>query len=136
MHQIDLPAWAVARGAALNGFEALEEGATALVNIDMQNIFVGEGEIFGNLYARDIVGAVNALAAAMRAIGAPVIWTRQTHAFAPPLAPATWQYDLARPEVRAAVEALQVGAAGHELYPAMEVTAGDIVIDTYRYGAL
>ena len=135
MHQIDLPAWAVERGRVLNGFERFEKGHTALVNVDMQTIFVGEGEVYGNPNARDIIAPVNALSAAMREAGAPVIWTRQTHTFEGPCAPPPWQYDMADPRVRSAVEALQAGAAGHQIHPAMEVAAGDIVIDKYRYGA-
>jgi nicotinamidase-related amidase len=125
----------VARGAALNGFGALEKGRTALVNVDMQNIFVAEDEIYGNPHARDIIAAVNSLSAVMREIGAPVIWTRQTHTFEGPCAPPPWQYDLANPQVRSAVEALAPGAAGHEIHAAMDVAQGDIVLDKYRYGA-
>ena len=79
MHTVRLPRWAVQRGVGLNDFPALIPGHTALVNIDMQNVFVAEGHVFGNHHARHIVGRVNALSQAMRAIGAPVIWTRQTH---------------------------------------------------------
>ncbi len=136
MHQIDLPDWAVARGRVLNDFRQIAAGRTALINIDMQNVFMAEGQVYANPHARDVVEAVNALSRAMRAIGAPVIWTRQTHTFEGPCAPRSWQYDLDQPEVRAGVEALQAGVIGHEIHPAMEVAASDVVIDKYRYGAL
>jgi ureidoacrylate peracid hydrolase len=135
MHVIDLPDWAVARGRVLNAFAALVPGRTALINIDMQNVFLAEGQVYANPHARDIVGAVNQLSAAMRAIGAPVIWTRQTHTSDVPLAPPAWQYDPRMPEVAAGMAALQAEAEGHALYPAMEVAAGDIIMDKYRYGA-
>ncbi len=77
--RIRLPRWAVERGAALNDFPALEAGRTALVNIDMQSAFLAEDQAYGNAHARDIVPRVNALSQAMRAAGAPVIWTRQTY---------------------------------------------------------
>ena len=64
-----------------------------------------------------------------------MIWTRQTHTAEGPCAPAVWQYDLDDPAMAAGVAALQAGAAGHALYPAMDVAARDIVIDKYRYGA-
>jgi nicotinamidase-related amidase len=136
MHLIRLPRWAVERGRGLNNFTALDPGRTALVNIDMQSVFLAEGQIYGNPHARDIVGAVNALSAAMRAAGAPVIWTRNTHTFDGPCAPPAWQYDLAQPGVAEGVAALQAGAPGHGLYPEMQVGPGDIVLDKYRYGAL
>ena len=135
MHRIELPEWAESRGRALNHFPALEAGRTALVNIDMQNAFVAEDQIYGNPHARDIVKAVNALSSAMRGIGAPVIWTRQTHTFDPPFAPPAWHYDASNADVAAGMAALASGASGHELYPAMQVAPDDIVIDKCRYGA-
>ena len=36
----------------------------------------------------------------------------------------------------AGIAALQAGAEGQALHPAMDVAAGDIVIDKYRYGAM
>jgi len=135
MHRSRLPRWAIERGAALNDFPALERGRTALVNIDMQSAFVAEDQIYGNRHARDIVGNVNALTRAMRGAGAPVIWTRQTHTYDAPLAPADWQYDETRAGVAEGVAALQAGAAGHGLYPTMDVAPSDVVIDKHRYGA-
>jgi len=134
-HRIRLPHWARDRGAALNDFPSLDEGRTALVNIDMQSVFLAEDQIYGNQHARDVVGNVNALTRAMRAAGAPVIWTRQTHTLDAPLAPADWQYDERKPGVAEGVAALQAGAAGHDLYPAMDVAASDVIIDKHRYGA-
>jgi nicotinamidase-related amidase len=135
MHRIEIPEWVEARGRALNHFPTLEAGRTALVNIDMQSAFVAEDQIFGNAHARDIVSAVNSLSAAMRAAGAPVIWTRQTHTFDPPFAPPAWHYDASNPVVAAGMAALAWDAAGHELYPGAQVAPDDVVIDKYRYGA-
>jgi len=128
MHVTRLPRWAVERGGVLNSFPELERGKTALVNIDMQSVFLDEDQIYGNRHSRDIVGAVNGLSAAMRAIGAPVIWTRQTHTYDGPCAPPPWQYDPAKPGVAEGIAALQAGAPGHGLYPAMQVADSDIVV--------
>ena len=136
MHSVRLSRWVVERGAALNSFAELAPGRTALVNIDMQSVFLDEAQVYGNRYARAIVPAVNALSRAMRSIGAPVIWTRQTHTFDGACAPPPWQYDIDQPRVAQGVAALQAGGPGHGLYPAMETAAGDIVIDKHRYGAL
>jgi nicotinamidase-related amidase len=134
-HRTRLPGWARTRGAALNDFPALALGRTALVNVDLQNLFLAEDQVFGNANARAIVPQVNALSQAMRGAGAPVIWTRQTHTFEPPLAPADWQYDPERPSVADAIAGLQAGTAGHALHPAVAVSPGDQVIDKHRYGA-
>jgi nicotinamidase-related amidase len=135
MHRTRLPRWAVVRGAVLNAFPELALGRTALINIDLQNAFLAEGQVFGNRHARDIVPNVNALSGAARDAGAPVIWTRQTYSSQPPLAPADWQYDPAKPGVAAAMAALQVGADGHALYPGVNAAPEDLVIDKHRYGA-
>ncbi|HEV2365274.1 MAG TPA: cysteine hydrolase [Caulobacteraceae bacterium] len=135
MHQIRLPDWARARGAALNAFASLEPQRTVLLVIDMQNAFIAEGEVYGNPHARDIVPAINALARALRDAGGRAIWTRQTYVAEGPFAPAPWQYDLSDPAVAAATAALTADASGHGLYPAVEVAAADLVIDKHRYGA-
>jgi nicotinamidase-related amidase len=135
VHRTRLPGWARTRGAALNDFPALTPERTALVNIDMQNVFLAEDQVFGNEHARAIVPQVNALSHAMRGAGTPVIWTRQTHTFEAPFAPADWQYDTARPGVADAIAALQIGAPGHALFPAVMASPVDLVVDKYRYGA-
>jgi nicotinamidase-related amidase len=135
MHRIRLPRWAIERGAALNDFAELEPGRTALVVVDMQAAFLAADQVFGNPYARDIVPRVNTLAAAMRAIGAPVIWTRQTHVATGPYAPPDWQYDTELPDVARGVAALQAGASGRRIFASMDVGDGDVVIDKHRYGA-
>jgi nicotinamidase-related amidase len=134
-HRIRLPRWVRERGAALNDFPALEPGRTALVNVDMQAAFLAEDQPYGSAHARDIVANVNALAVAMRAAGASVIWTRQTYTSEPPLAPPNWQYDPSRPGVAAGMRALTAGSSGHGLFDGMDVASGDRVIDKYRYGA-
>jgi nicotinamidase-related amidase len=135
VHRTRLPGWARTRGAALNDFPVLSPRRTALINIDMQNVFLAEDQVFGNEHARAIAPRVNALAKAMRGVGAPVIWTRQTHTFEPPLAPAEWQYDAEKPGVGDAIAALQSGTIGHALHPAVKASPADQVVDKYRYGA-
>lgn len=134
-HRVDLPDWAVARGRVLNEVTRLVPAATALVVIDMQNVFLAPGEVFGNPYALGIVPRVNRAVAAFREAGATILWTRQTVDHTPPRAMPAWQYDLSIPEVRAAVEAMVHGTRSHALHDAMEPAAGDLVIDKYRYGA-
>jgi nicotinamidase-related amidase len=131
----DVPDWAVERGRHLNCFTELDPARTALVVVDMQNVFVAAGEVFGNPKARQIIEPVNRLAAAMRAAGGTVIWTRQTVSHAPPLAMPAWQYDLSIPHVRRAVEAMLAGSPSHALHPAMDVVPGDVIVDKYRYSA-
>ncbi len=119
----------------MNHFAAIDPARTAFVAIDMQSVFLSPDEVFGNPHALGIVDDVNRLAAAFRAAGATVIWTRQTIDHRPPLAMPAWQYDLSIPFVRAAVAAMAAGTASQALHPAMAVAPGDVVLDKYRYGA-
>lgn len=135
MHDIRLPDWAVARGRHLNAFDSIDPARSALLVIDMQNVFMEPGEVFGNPNALDIVPAVNQAARIMREAGARIIWTRQTVSHQPPLAMPAWQYDLSIPHVREAVETMVAGTRSHALHTAMDVRNADIVIDKYRYGA-
>lgn len=135
MHAIDLPDWAVARGAALNRFDTIDPASAALVVIDMQSVFLSPDEVFGNPHALDIIPAVNRLAAAMRGAGGTVIWTRQTVSHDPPLAMPDWQYDLSDTDVARAVATMVAGTPSQALHPDMAVAPGDVVIDKYRYSA-
>jgi nicotinamidase-related amidase len=135
MHDIRLPDWAIERGRHLNDFAAIDPARTALLVIDMQNVFMEAGEVFGNANAMDIVATVNQAVRTMRDAGASIIWTRQTVSHDPPLAMPPWQYDLSIPYVREAVETMIAGTRSHAIHPAMEVRDGDIVVDKYRYGA-
>lgn len=135
MHDVVLPEWAVERGKWLNSFGEIDPARTALVIVDMQGAFVAQGEIFANPYAEAIIPNVNRLAAAMRAAGGTVIWTRQSVSGEAPLAMAPWQYDPSDERVRAAMDALTPGAASHDLDPRMERLSTDLVLDKYRYSA-
>jgi nicotinamidase-related amidase len=135
MHKVHLPDWAVARGRNMNHFPAIDPARTALVVIDMQNVFMEPAEVFGNQNALDIVGTVNHAVRTLRDAGATVIWTRQTVSDEPALAMPDWQYDLSIPSVRRAVETMIPGTRSHAVHDAMDVRDGDIMIDKYRYGA-
>jgi nicotinamidase-related amidase len=135
MHKINLPDWAVARGRNMNDFPTIDPARTALVVIDMQNVFMELDEVFGNQNALDIVPMVNQAVRTLRSAGATVIWTRQTVSDEPALAMPRWQYDMSIPTVRRAVETMTAGTRSHAAHPAMDVQGGDIAIDKYRYGA-
>ena len=135
MHKIDLPDWAVARGRNMNDFPVIDPTRTALIAIDMQNVFMELDEVFGNQNTLDIVDSVNLAARTLRDAGAKIVWTRQTVSRELGLAMPAWQYDLSIPSVRRAVETMIAGTRSHALHAAMDVQDGDIVLDKYRYGA-
>ena len=89
---------------------------TALVVIDLQHAFMNDAVGFAAVpAARNIVPAVNRLAAAVRETGGGVFWIKMTHderCFS------EWSvaYELLTPEVRARrIAALSEGTLGHEL---------------------
>jgi nicotinamidase-related amidase len=135
MHIIHLPDWAIERGRNLNNFDTIDPRRTALVAIDMQNVFMNADEVFGNPNALDIVDTVNQAARILRDAGAIVVWTRQTVSHEPPLAMPAWQYDMSIPSVRRAVDTMIAGTHSHAVHSAMDVQESDIVVDKYRYGA-
>ena len=135
MHTIHLPDWAVERGRLLNHFRRIEPDRAALLAIDMQNAFMRPGDVFANPHACDIVPNINGLAAAVRASGGAVIWTRQTISPHAPFAYPDWQFDRSVPRVREAMDALSDGAHGHDLHQDMDVHSTDLVLNKYRYSA-
>ena len=119
----------------LHAFEELDPERTALIVIDMQTSWVEAG--FSPLHiptTRDIIPNINALAAAARAVGAVVAWTRSTF-------PADWttrSYDrFGAPEWRDRIIADTVpGSRGHRIAGPMDVQPDDVVVDKTRPSAL
>ena len=139
MHKIDIPQEIIDscirfRGK-LHAFEALDPERTALLVIDMQTSWVEPG--FSPLHipaTRDIVSNINALAAAARAAGGVVAWTRSTF-------PEDWTArSYARfgaPEWRDRIIADTVpGSRGHQIAEPMDVHPDDLVVDKTRPSAL
>src|SRR6266403_1035214 len=114
----------------------LEPARTALVVIDLQHAFMNDA--VGHAVvpaARDIVPAVNRLAAAVRETGGGVFWIKMTHderCFN------EWSvaYELPTAEYRAKrIAALSEGTLGHELWPDLDVWPEDEIVRKYRYSA-
>ena len=119
-----------------HSFADLDPTRTALVVIDLQHAFMNEAVGFAAVpAARDIVSAVNRLAAAVRETGGGVFWIKMTHdkrCFA------DWSvaYELPTPEFRdKRIAALSEGTIGHELWPELHVRPEDEIIKKYRYSA-
>jgi ureidoacrylate peracid hydrolase len=125
----------IQRRGTEHSFADLDPERTALVVIDLQHAFMNDGVGFAPVpAARDIVPAVNRLAAAVRETGG-VFWIKMTHdegCFT------DWSvaYDLPTPEYRAKrIAALSEGTLGHELWPDLDVRPEDEIIKKYRYSA-
>src|SRR4029078_46684 len=83
--------------------------------------------------ARDIVPAVNRLAAAVRHSGGGVFWVQMTH---DDNCLDDWSvaFDMSTPAMREKrIAALSEGGLGHRLWPALDVPPEDRIVKKYRY---
>ena len=126
----------VARRGAEHSFAELDPARTALVVIDLQHAFMNEA--VGHAVcpaARDIVPAVNRLAAALRETGGGVFWVRMTH---DQRSLDEWSvaHEMASPAMREKrVAALSEGGLGHQLWPDLEIRPQDEIVNKFRYSA-
>lgn len=127
-----------ARRGRLHLFDALDPMRTALVVVDMQVSFVAPGAPVEVAAARGIVGAINRLAAGLRARGGCVIWL--THANIAASSSTDWAGFSDRflgPGIRErTVAGLSADDPGNRLRPGMEPAEGDIHVVKNRYSAL
>jgi ureidoacrylate peracid hydrolase len=119
-----------------HSFTDLDPARTALVVIDLQHAFMTDAIGFAAVpAARDIVPAVNRLAAAVRETGGGVFWIKMTHE---ERCLGEWSvaYELPTPEFREKrIAALTEGTLGHDLWPELDVRPEDEIVKKYRYSA-
>jgi ureidoacrylate peracid hydrolase len=126
----------ITRRGAEHCFADLEPARTALVVIDLQHAFMNDA--VGHAVvpaARDIVPAVNRLAAAVRETGGGVFWVKMTH---DDRCLEDWSvaFELATPAMREKrIAALSEGTLGHELWPGLDPRPEDEIVRKYRYSA-
>ncbi len=126
----------IARRGAEHCFADLDPACTALVVIDLQHAFMNEA--VGHAVcpaARDIVPAVNRLAAAVRETGGGVFWVQMTH---DQRCLDEWSvaHEMASPAMREKrAAALSEGGLGHQLWPDLDIRAEDETVKKYRYSA-
>jgi len=135
MHKTHIPDWTSERGKALNHFPALTLATTALLVIDMQNLFVHEDQPMGNPHARDIVPNINRILQAVRDGGGRVFWIRHTFSDQAPFAVPSWQMSPDNGWVALGREALRPGQFAHEIYGGLDRAPSDTIIDKHRASA-
>ena len=126
---------AASRGGARNAFATLDPARTAHLIVDMQNGFMEQGAPVEVPMAREIVSEVNRLSAAVRAAGGRNYFLRYTtpHGDVPNW-PVMWSR-LGPEGAKIHQEAFTPGAHYWQLWPAIEVEAGDVVLDKHRFSA-
>lgn len=135
MHAIHLPEWTLERGRALNHFPTIDPASTALVVVDMQNLFVHADQPMGNPHARDIVPNVNRVTDAVRRAGGKIFWLRHTFSDEPPFAVPSWQMTPRNEWTALGRKVLRPGQFAHDLYGELDVRDDDMIVDKHRASA-
>ncbi len=135
MHKVSIPDGVIAQVKAqrgrLNRYDRLLGPKTALVVIDLQNVFMLPGMPVEVPTAREIVPNVNRLAAATRKAGGKVIWVKmclegQSEA---------WRVFFDGDPRRATLAELTPGSRGFELHADLDVRPEDTILVKKRFSA-
>lgn len=127
---------AIRRKGKLHAVEAIEAARTALVVVDMQNIFVGKGFPVEVPVARQIVPNINRMAAAIRAAGGRVIWIQTTATGALECWGNNYRYLLTSSNAAQRLAGFAEDSEGFRLYPELEALPGDIHVKKITYSAM
>ena len=139
MHHFEIPPEYIARVTERMGrphhVESLKGDRTALLVVDMQNYYMADGQQAACPMARRIVPGINTLAAALREAGGVVVWL-QNQARSRDLEDWSVAGELFSPEKREIRwRSLREDAPGFELWPELEVRAGDERVVKQRFSA-
>ena len=141
MHQIMISPEAAAfarqlRGGAEHVFETIDLSKTAHVVVDLQNGFMEVGAPVEVPAARDIVPAVNAISAAVRAGGGTNVFLRMTVDDQSMASWSNWFRYFHTPRTSAGFQDF-FGRGRHywTLWPELDVQPTDVFVDKTRFGA-
>jgi ureidoacrylate peracid hydrolase len=135
MHQISVPEYVVAQVKSqrckVNRYDRISGPNTALIVIDLQNVFMLPGMPLEVPSAREIVPNVNRLAGAVRKAGGKVVWVKMT------LEGQTeeWSAFFDSDPRREALIELSSGSRGFELHADLDVRKEDTVLVKKRFSA-
>jgi len=141
MHKIALSPDMVARvtkrrGGKLHAIDRLDPARTALIVIDMQNVWVKPGMPAYTPTCEGIVPNINRLAAAMRAAGGSVWWVRAIYGDDTPRTWSAYMEFLDKKFVDGMLAALSEGNEGAALWHALDIRPGDEHVIKRRFSAL
>lgn len=141
MHKIELSPEMLAhitmrRGGKPHALEQFDPAKTALIVIDMQNVWVKEGMLAYTPYCEGIVPNINRLAHALCAAGGSVWWVRAVYLDD---APRTWSayMQFRSPQyVRNMLAALGEGSESAELWHGLDIQPSDQQVTKRRFSAM
>ena len=140
MHDVRLSPEMVARvmarrGGRMHAIDQLDPAKTAVLVIDMQNVWVKQGMPAYTPYCEAIVPNINRLAAAMRAAGGSVWWLRAIYGEDTPRTWSAYMEFLAPQFVDGMLAALSEGNEGAALWHALDIRPGDEHVTKRRFSA-
>jgi ureidoacrylate peracid hydrolase len=115
--------------------DTIDAARTALVVVDMQNYFVGEGFAGEVPMAREIVPNINRLARDVRAAGGKVLWIQTTAVGALEHWGKHHQHMLTPERVKTRLAGLDEASEDFKLYPKLEVPPTDLRVKKITYSA-
>jgi ureidoacrylate peracid hydrolase len=121
-------------GRTMHRFDTIRPARTALLAIDMQNVFTQKDAAASVSHAEAIIPAINALTASLRTAGGLVVFTRHTLTREGARALPDWQFSL--PELATLEPLCRPGMPTHDIDGRLNVESADEVIDKYRFSAL
>lgn len=124
------------RRGRLHVFDRLEAARTALLVVDLQVAFMDPALPGSVAMAREIVPAVNRMAAGLRAAGGRVVWVRSTYGPDPADRWSNLFDHMFGPErAKSFRDGLTLGAPGHALWPELQRRPEDAELHKNRFGA-
>ncbi|MBM3613742.1 MAG: cysteine hydrolase [Alphaproteobacteria bacterium] len=140
MHRISLQPDVVARVARRRGavdmFARLAPRRTALLAIDMQNLFLEPGAPLEIPFARALVPGINRLARTLREAGGTVVWVRNAFDARTLAGWSVFFGSINTPDLsRRVLEGLAPGSPHQALWPELDRATADMVADKDRYSA-
>ncbi len=139
MHKVNIPQEYIgrvtARGGRAHSVTALDGPKTALIVVDMQYYFMGEGQPSECPVAREIVPNVNRLADGVRRNGGLVVWIQTLSG---PESLDSWSVYYERmtaEKSQGRVDGMSPDGSGYDLWPDLDVHDGDEIVIKTRYSA-
>ena len=140
VHEIEIPQYIIDRvvksRGKLHAFDQLIGPSTALLVVDLQNVFMLPPYPTEVPLAREIVPNVNHLAQATRAAGGTVVWIQMTHQEDDKTSWSVFYDHVGNANNRAeGLKRLGRGTHGQALYETLDVQAGDLKVEKNRFSA-
>ena len=140
MHKPAISASVIQRVTELRGsvriFDSINSERTAHIVVDLQNGFMAPGQVAEIPAAREIVPAVNAISAALRAAGGLVVYVQNTFDETAIRTWSTYFDHFCTPDRRARmIAAFSPGSEGHALWAGLDVRPQDLLVRKRRFGA-